>query len=527
MPGAAALLLALVGCAYSWPAPTGHESLEELRVATDGEGRLDGSKTHNAPGDCWLDRDAAACAWVSAFWRADYESSAKLCETNPKKKIAHPFLNAYPCQVAAAYALGCGTVRGAPSGSSQEPAQFNHVNLHSGPSCSSPEPFPQGMIHAPEIDVDKALGFLVTGCRLGAEQDCVMMIHILLRGVASGIAIPQDIPLAHEFFLRYSKMKNPDEKPADVEGDWTDIWAKEALSETPEERDAKVRMVVDFYEKGDRFNAQLAGQMAARANSHSTLNAIAAGLSSGMATNAAVNSNLATAQTNINTTVAASQARGQGAQSARLNAQLNAAKSQEAQQRATQKQLAQTQADQSAAEAKAKAQEEAKRQAIADKRKSLAGCLDEDKNCEYGTSSACMPSVAYGDRFAERGEVQQQITSFNQCTGDWSRECWPKLKAVLPDMAALGNRVDAIGKNAPSEVANACPWKSDQNGEAVRQVPFWCGTLRKDCLPQLQRALTALREARRVDECVYFAQFQYGRNQLKAKHDDACHKQFD
>ena len=482
-------LIALSAC--GWPGLSGHETFAELQAAHDGRG----PKGHVAGGDCWLDRDSNACAWLSAYWRADYASSAKRCEAGgtPLKEDK----SETPCQHAAAYALGCGTVRGHPSGSSDEPHDFNDANQGKGPHCSSSEPYPQNMINPPPIDVPKALELIATGCRVGVRDDCGMMVEILTAGLVSGFVIPQDMNLAHEFFLRDQELHSPGQAAEDLQETWTGIYAKDALTETPEARAERIRMVVAFYARGPAFNASLATEIAANAETYSALNGIAAGLSAGLATNAAVNQNLATAQTNINTTVAASNAlhANKSSPQATLGAKTTPTQAGQAQSQATE----------------------------AQRKSHLASCLAARTDCgrAAATTPACRPvthtrPAARTYAFIAWRQLLEVLRKrLDTCLGS---KPWPdceKESFVSPsgkvghddsDLRQYGDAVSALGGRY-SNLADAptrCPLRGpgQLDGTPIKMLDEWCWASKEACLPALDSSIANLEAAQSVAMCV-------------------------
>ncbi len=330
---------ALAACATGPQIPpvTGQESLEQLaKNKDDWETR------------CQIDRDPAACAWVSAFWKADYEDKQRRCETGPVGTDRERNETGNACGDAAGYALGCGTVRGYDDwvgpiehGQLRDDEAFRRDNLI--PSHCTVSLDPRDLVTAPEVDVAKALDFLALGCHRGLTSSCSAVVAVLLQGVIAGIPVARDAKMAKKLWRKSfeadeRKRGGPNWKEenfgtgAVAEREIEKMWQIQSngyaqLSDA--ELDARVEHVVEVYDESLKrhalFEAEMAGSVERR-KSYNTMDAIAAGLAGGMATTSATNQSLAQMHQSVDASVAASRASGKGgqaAQAARLNAALN------------------------------------------------------------------------------------------------------------------------------------------------------------------------------------------------------------
>lgn len=247
----------------------------------------------------------------------------------------------------------------------------------------------------------------------------------------------------------------------------------------------RVQRVVDFYAKGAQFGANLSAEIASNPASHSTLNAVMTGLNEGMATNAAVDSSPQAMHTNVAAIVAPSDARAAQRRDVQRSAAAPAVTiSGRAGQSAGKSTTSAARADHGVWEAKPPATDASADQKKQQREADLAACMWIDNGCTYGTGSKCVPGVAYSDEpWAGRQQLRTELLTFDRCTDNWSKVCWPSLRARLPDMKALGKLVDKLGAryaNEPMEVTHACPHPGNAlNSELVSQVPFWCSNLQR------------------------------------------------
>ncbi|MDB4958462.1 MAG: hypothetical protein JWO36_6031 [Myxococcales bacterium] len=283
------MLFALTACGGSFRRPVGTETLAQLRVVTlDSEAQGNGAES-----ECIFKRDVNACAWVSAYWKADYADAIQNCTTGDLKR----------CKDAVSYAGAC-EIRGLISG--HDGGDYPELNQEGGGpvnGCYS-HGFPPDLVTPPSpISIDKAIEYLAIGCKRGDHRSCLAGMNALDNGMMLGLEVGQDFETAKAFCLVAM--------PTALEGnpDGCDLHGR--MKETAEDRAARFDRVTAVYAAHQQAWAALAGKIKQdRAESEgATLRAIGKGLSEGTATNTAVTASLTTAQQKINTTVAASDAK--------------------------------------------------------------------------------------------------------------------------------------------------------------------------------------------------------------------------
>jgi hypothetical protein len=247
-----------IGCA-SRPRLKGTETLAQLRAAVDGTDAKTG-----ADDACWLEQDATACAWVSAYWKADYADADRNCRSGDAKR----------CEDAARYAGGCAKdehVRGIPSGDSLDDADDQGDMT----ACSDTMPYPPALIQAPPISGAKAIEHLATGCRRGQSDMCIDAYSGILEGQVMGLELPLDVELAKALYARYRVLAGEDPNKID----WNGFDSHNRLKETADERRQRLARIAAVYAAGDAKNAALIAKLTQdRAESEgSTLQAVALG----------------------------------------------------------------------------------------------------------------------------------------------------------------------------------------------------------------------------------------------------------
>jgi hypothetical protein len=332
----ATFVLATAGCALAsaacassaWPQVTGAESLATLRQAEEGE-MVVGDRQFKAALLGCSDGEANSCAWITAYWKADYADARAKCaagQLTAYTKKDHGILDApEPCSQAAKYALGCATFRGYLSGG-PEWDSFREAEVDVV-KCDAPTwDVEDSVVQRPEpqVDVDKALDYVAQGCAAGkiggadaklnamASRDCGALAKVFAFGIVNEFEVPRNLDLARKLYDREQALRgwDSDTKPEQRDADWKHQLAEWHADEEPAEHDARLQTIRAEYAKADASHQSMLQGARERA-SHSPLDAIAAGLNAGLATNAAVNSSLTTAQTNINNSAAAANARAQ------------------------------------------------------------------------------------------------------------------------------------------------------------------------------------------------------------------------
>lgn len=181
---------------------------------------------------------------------------------------------------------------------------------------------------------------------------------------------------------------------------------------------------------------------------------------------------------------------------------------------------------------------EQKKAALAEARqKAFEQCMSTDKNCEYGTSTNCAPSVPYTDRWAARFQIQRALDEANRCPApssdmdpQWSK-CLPKVLEQIPNNLITRERdhYEKVWKRnqaLPSDLA--CKWEVRRgSGESISQARFWCGNLRTSCVDQLPETISVMEDANRIEECVYNAEFAAGRRRTHEDREAKCKKDRD
>lgn len=192
----------------------------------------------------------------------------------------------------------------------------------------------------------------------------------------------------------------------------------------------------------------------------------------------------------------------------------------------------QQQAQQQTDAANAAAAAEQKRKA------NLAACLATDLSCpggSYGTSSSCVPSVAYTDRFGNRGVVdrarmQAQMYAGPDMGPPWVAEYTNNVAPIL-DQANLPPMVEIMGqfvarKNALSSAVLVGYPSCSAPDSSTDQLKFWCSNRHADCLTQTTKAEQELDCARQQDQFLYYAEAKQHGIDAQQKHDADCHTQF-
>lgn len=138
------------------------------------------------------------------------------------------------------------------------------------------------------------------------------------------------------------------------------------------------------------------------------------------------------------------------------------------------------------------------------------------QTCLRGASTATAPAFTTPFSYNLFGHAKMEAS---MCGESWTSVCWPKVRALLPDVASLAHQVAEIHtRYSALGLSTSCP-VADLNAETVRQVRFWCGNLKKDCAPQIERAERVLDSANKAAHCAWVAGVQGNRR-------DECTRQF-
>lgn len=471
-----------------------------------------------------VNNDADSCHWVVAFWTADRDAAEADCRAG----------RAGRCVDAATWFRGTEVLAGG------LPAWVEHL---------PPDPAKRAAALARACELASTTNQPpergITGFAAGDSSypnSSFMAQYCVLAGTvfADGVGMAPDFARAEAYLRRACDQRRSTPcgaeakdyvgrrrtlegtrnecEPVGATCDLTDgptSLLQQRLHETPEQRAQRVAAVEEKRQGRidknndlrDRMNAE--DRAYAAAHSGDAANAVAAGFSAGMQTVNATNQSLANAQANINQmTARPTSPPGAPPPPAPTNAAAATQTTVLPNQPVTKPVLT-----------------------AADRKHNLEACLATDKNCEYGTSTACQPSVPYGDAFGHRHVLTRAAAWASQCSKPWPqcKQDALMLAGSQADLQALAARVDDVVKRKialPPNASVSCP-ATTANSEDVRKVHFWCDNAQKDCAPALTAAAAALENARAIEQCLHSVEFQVRRNSQKAQHDAECHRTWD
>jgi len=168
----------------------------------------------------------------------------------------------------------------------------------------------------------------------------------------------------------------------------------------------------------------------------------------------------------------------------------------------------------------------------------LAKCLATDLSCpngSYGTSSNCVPSVAYTDRFGMRGVIRTvhmdaQMYSGSDMGAQWNAEMRDQINPLLvqaniPSMVQIMNQFQSRKSALSSAVLVGYP-SCGAPDASTEQLGFWCANRRADCLTHSDSSVQELECARQQDQFLYYAEAKQRGIDIQQSHDASCHQQF-
>lgn len=155
-------------------------------------------------------------------------------------------------------------------------------------------------------------------------------------------------------------------------------------------------------------------------------------------------------------------------------------------------------------------------------------CVQTNRNCEYGTSAACEPSVPPTGPFSQGGLFARARLTAERCNDKPWSECVSRVLDALPKDTVVGyarelrQLKDRWSALAPRH-KGACQRLSDElNEELLRQTRFWCGNRREDCAQELEIAERISKLGDELHTCVYYGEFHAEREKLAQARIDQC-----